>query len=138
MSSGIAPSCAAIGLACLPAFGSGAQTSPASMPPAKIGRALRCSIATAMFRSRWTHPGLTPGRTTFTSHDEMLRHIEHVEARAPHRHRGTLGRSRQGRETPYLVFTAEGLSDPARIRALNRPIASVAPAGVEFERTCRS
>ena len=84
-------------------------------------------------RSRWTHPGLTPGRTTFTSHDEMLRHIEHVEARAPHRPRGTLGRSRQGRETPYLVFTAEGLSDPARIRALNRPIASVAPAGVGRE-----
>ncbi len=67
-------------------------------------------------------PGLAPGRTIFTTHDEMLEHVAKVKARAPGVLRGTLGQSQQGREMPFLVFTAEGLQDLAAIRALNRPI----------------
>jgi Zinc carboxypeptidase len=92
-----------------------AQSGPYQQSPAVLARYPDVPVALDA-------PGLAPGRTRFTSHEEMLAHLDAVKARAPAVIRATLGRSQQGREIPYLVFTREGLSDPAAIRALNRPI----------------
>jgi Zinc carboxypeptidase len=67
-------------------------------------------------------PALTPGRTDFTSQAEMEAYLAALKARAPHFMLGSLGRSAQGRDIPYLVFTKEGLADTAAIVALGRPI----------------
>jgi len=67
-------------------------------------------------------PGLAPGRTTFTSQDEMLAHLAAIKARAPGVFLGSLGRTAQGRDIPWLIFTKEGLQDPAAVRRLNRPV----------------
>ena len=67
-------------------------------------------------------PGLKPGRTGFTSQAEMETWLQTLKARVPGLVLGSLGRSQQGRDIPYLVFTREGLSDAAAIVALGRPI----------------
>lgn len=67
-------------------------------------------------------PGLAPGRTTFTSQDEMLAHLAGIKARAPHVFLGSLGQTSQGRDLPWLIFTAEGLQDPAAVARLDRPV----------------
>jgi hypothetical protein len=67
-------------------------------------------------------PALKPGRTGFTSQAEMAAYLAALKARVPGLVLGSLGRSQQGRDIPYLVFTKEGLTDPAAIVALGRPI----------------
>ncbi|WP_046861917.1 M14 family zinc carboxypeptidase [Microvirga massiliensis] len=67
-------------------------------------------------------PALTPGHRTLTTYDEMLAHVKGLASRSPNLYLGRLGFSRQGRELPVLVFTAEGLREAAAIRALGRPI----------------
>jgi len=67
-------------------------------------------------------PALKPGRTDFTSQAEMEAYLAALKARAPSLVLGSLGRSGQGRELPYLIFTKEGVADAAAIRALGRPI----------------
>jgi hypothetical protein len=67
-------------------------------------------------------PALGPGRTGFTTQAEMQAFLAALKARVPGLVLGSLGRSQQGRDLPYLVFTKEGLADPAAIVALGRPI----------------
>jgi hypothetical protein len=67
-------------------------------------------------------PALAPGRDRFTSHEEMTAFVGRIRARAKTVHVGSLGASQQGRDLPYLVFTAEGLADLAAIKALERPL----------------
>jgi Zinc carboxypeptidase len=67
-------------------------------------------------------PALTPGRSAFTSQAEMEAYLAALKARIPGLVLGSLGRSAQGRDIPYLIFTKEGLTDPAAIVALGRPI----------------
>lgn len=67
-------------------------------------------------------PALTPGRTAFTSQAEMEAYLAALKARVPGLVLGSLGPSAQGRDIPYLIFTKEGLTDPAAIAALGRPI----------------
>ena len=67
-------------------------------------------------------PALTPGRRSFTSQAELEAHLARLARRSPRLHLGSLGVSTEGRALPYAVFTAEGLSDSAAIRALNRPV----------------
>lgn len=66
-------------------------------------------------------PGVAPGRTTFTSQEEMLAHLAAIKTRAPHVFLGSLGRTAQDRDLPWMIFTKEGLQDPAAVRRLNRP-----------------
>jgi hypothetical protein len=67
-------------------------------------------------------PALKPGRTDFTSQAEMEAYLAALKRRVPGLVLGSLGRSAQGREIPYLIFTKEGLTDAAAIVALGRPI----------------
>ena len=67
-------------------------------------------------------PGLTAGRTDFTSQAEMEAHLQGLKARAPGLYLGSLGKTAEGRDLPWLVFTAEGLQDLSEVRALNRPV----------------
>jgi hypothetical protein len=67
-------------------------------------------------------PALAPGRTAFTSQVEMEAYLAALKARVPGLVLGSLRRSGQGRDIPYLLFTKEGLSDAAAIVALGRPI----------------
>ncbi|HEY8383367.1 MAG TPA: M14 family metallocarboxypeptidase [Microvirga sp.] len=92
-----------------------AQNNPYQQSPAVLERYRDVPL-------RLDAPGVQPGRTGFTTQDEMIAHVDGLKARAPHMHRGTLGQSQQGREMPYLVFTQDGRSDPAAIRSLNRPV----------------
>ena len=68
-------------------------------------------------------PGLAPGRDTYTSQDEMMAFLCGAErarseastsAHSAHRSRAATSR--------YLVFTAEGVSEPQAITALDRPV----------------
>jgi hypothetical protein len=67
-------------------------------------------------------PAFAPGKTGFTTQEEMLAFVQRLAARHPHAVARTLGYSEEQREIPLLIFTAEGYSTPAEITRLNRPI----------------
>ena len=88
---------------------------PYRQPPAVLARLSDVPIALDA-------PGLAPGRTTFTSQEEMLAHLAATKGRVPGVFLGSLGRTAQDRDIPWLIFTAEGLQDPAAVARLNRPV----------------
>jgi Zinc carboxypeptidase len=67
-------------------------------------------------------PGLASGRDSFTSQQELQDFVAALTRASRHLVAGSAGQSQQGRDIPYLVATAEGLSDPAQILALGRPV----------------
>ncbi|KAA2235721.1 M14 family metallopeptidase [Salinarimonas soli] len=69
-----------------------------------------------------TAPALAPGRAALTAQDEMLAFLRALKERHPEVTLSSLGRSIEGRDIPFLVFTAEGAADAAGVRALPRPI----------------
>jgi hypothetical protein len=52
----------------------------------------------------------------------MEAHLQALKRRAPGMRLGSLGRTAEGRDMPYLVFTAEGHQDLGRIQRLRRPV----------------
>jgi hypothetical protein len=67
-------------------------------------------------------PALAPGYTGFTSQPDLEKFLADIAARADDRARlGELGRSREGRAIPYLIF-AKGVSDAAAAARAGRPI----------------
>ncbi len=69
-----------------------------------------------------TAPALAPGRAALTDQAEMEAFLADLAARHPTLRLSSLGRSIEGRDIPVIIATAEGLSDPAAIRALGRPV----------------
>src|SRR5262249_52877588 len=67
-------------------------------------------------------PALVPGRDDFSSQEQMTAFLATAAARRPQLAIGSLGRSQQGRNIPYVVATAEGLTSFSDIRALGRPV----------------
>lgn len=105
-----------------------AQAAPQASPPAEAATpapyrqtpGVRARLGDVPIRM--DAPGLAPDRTTFTSQSEMEAHLLALKARDPGVWLGSLGRTSQGRDLPWLIFTAEGLQDLERIRALDRPV----------------
>src|SRR4051812_28067608 len=67
-------------------------------------------------------PALAAGREDFTSQQELEDFVAALTRSSRRIAAGTLGKSQQGRDIPYLIATMEGLSDPAAVVALGRPI----------------
>jgi hypothetical protein len=106
---------AALGLLLLPALALGQSSRDFKQSPELLARFPDVPIALDT-------PGLKPGKTGFTSQEEMIAYVDGVAARNPAVVRGSLGKSGQGRDLPYLVFTAEGGLDLAAAGRLNRPV----------------
>ena len=66
-------------------------------------------------------PALAPGRTAFTSQQEMLDYLADIGRRSKRAVVGSIGRSQQERLIPMVVLSAEGLADPTALRQLHRP-----------------
>ena len=114
----------AAGLASLQLLASaaGAQTPPPEGSSAPYQQSAAVLARYGDVPIRLDSPGVAPGRTTFTSQEEMLAHLAGLKRRAPRFLLGSLGASSQGRDIPYLVFTAEGHTDLARVKRLRRPV----------------
>ena len=71
---------------------------------------------------RFDTPGFAPGKTGFTSHEEMMRFVQALARRSDVMRVRTIGESQEGRALPLLVFSDAGDATPSALRRLNRPI----------------
>jgi len=69
-----------------------------------------------------TAPALAPGRSQFTSQEEMLTFLAGLGARSSHAAVSVIGSSQQGRKIPLVLLSKEGLADPERLQKLGRPV----------------
>lgn len=83
-------------------------------------------------------PGFRPGRSDFTSHEEMLGYIEALARRADVVHVRRIGTSQEGRAMPALVLSSDHVRTGSQARRLGRPVVVLAglqhgnePAGGE-------
>jgi hypothetical protein len=83
-------------------------------------------------------PGFRPGRTDFTSHEEMLAFTEDLARRSDVVKLRRIGASQEGRAMPVLVLSADAVQTGAQARRLGRPVVVMAglqhgnePAGGE-------
>src|SRR5688572_26340633 len=67
-------------------------------------------------------PAFAPGKTGFTTHDELVAYLGKLSARAGNLLVRTAGWSQEGRVLPVLVFSNGGRFSPAELRRSNRPI----------------
>ncbi|KFC72206.1 Zinc carboxypeptidase [Bosea sp. LC85] len=68
-------------------------------------------------------PSLTRGTPGLTTQAELDAFVADLVAKAPGQVvLGSLGKSQQGRDLPYLIFSKEGAGNAAALRALGRPI----------------
>jgi hypothetical protein len=87
---------------------------------------------------RFETPAFAPGKTGFTTHEEMVAFVARLARGARNMHIVTAGRSQEDRIIPALVFTNYGRYTGADLRRLQRPIVFLAgqlhgnePAGGE-------
>lgn len=71
---------------------------------------------------RYDTPGFAPGRSDFTSHEEMTEFISNLQRRADNLHVRIAGHSQEGRAIPALVFSDTRSSAAADLLRLNRPV----------------
>ena len=71
---------------------------------------------------RMDSPAFRTPEPSITSHEAMLEFLAALVRESGRLWLGSIGRSTQGRDIPVLYLTAEGVSDPAAIRQLGRPI----------------
>jgi hypothetical protein len=69
-----------------------------------------------------TAPALAPGRSQFTSQEELLAFLGRFGARASHAAVSMIGSSQQGRSIPLVLLSKEGLADPEQLQKLGRPV----------------
>src|SRR5688500_16370876 len=70
---------------------------------------------------RFDTPAFTPGKTGFTTYDEMMAYVKRVAAGARNVGVREAGYSQEGRVIPALVFTNAGGYSGADVRRLQRP-----------------
>ena len=71
---------------------------------------------------RFDTPAFAPGKTTFTTHEEMVGYLAKLADRSGNMLMRIAGHSQEGRVLPMLVFTDSGRYAPAELKRLNRPI----------------
>jgi hypothetical protein len=71
---------------------------------------------------RMDSPAFRTPEPSITSHEAMLEFLAALVRESGRLWLGSIGRSTQGRDIPILYLTAEGVSDPAAVRHLGRPI----------------
>ncbi|MGZ5137215.1 MAG: M14 family metallopeptidase [Burkholderiales bacterium] len=71
---------------------------------------------------RFTTPAFEPGKTGFTSHEEMMAFLESLSKRAGNMKILEAGYSQEGRAIPTLLFTSTGRPSAAELKRLNRPL----------------
>lgn len=83
-------------------------------------------------------PGFAPGRTDFTSHEEMLAYVEDLARRSDVARVRQVGTSQEGRAMPALILSSERVQTGTQARRLGRPVVVLAglqhgnePAGGE-------
>lgn len=67
-------------------------------------------------------PAFRTPEPSLTRQDAMLEFLDVLTRESRHARLGSLGRSTERRDIPVVYLTAEGLSDPAVIRRLGRPV----------------
>jgi hypothetical protein len=71
---------------------------------------------------RFTTPAFEPGKTGFTSQEEMMAFLEILSKRAGNMKILEAGYSQEGRAIPALLFTSTGRPSAAELKRLNRPL----------------
>ena len=71
---------------------------------------------------RFETPGFAPGRTDFTTHEDMMAFITDLQRRADNLQVRIAGQSQEGRAIPALVFSNSRATAPADLLRLNRPV----------------
>jgi hypothetical protein len=74
---------------------------------------------------------------TYTSHENMLRYLHAVQATTTDMRLGVYGRSREGRELVYAIFSRPTVSQPWEAAALGKPVVVFAANVHGGERTLR-
>lgn len=82
-------------------------------------------------------PAELSGFTEYTSHEEMLAYLQQVQAGSAEVFSGVYGRSYQGRELPYLVFSRPAVSQPWEAWSLGKPVVALNANVHGGERTLR-
>lgn len=67
-------------------------------------------------------PAFRTSEPALTGQEAMLSFLKGLARDSGHARLGSVGKSRQGRDIPIIYLTAEGLSDPAAIGRLGRPV----------------
>jgi len=70
----------------------------------------------------YTTPGFTPGRSDFTSHEEMMRFLHALEQSSDNVQLRVAGASQEGRAIPLLVLSNSGFTQAVDLARLNRPV----------------
>jgi hypothetical protein len=72
---------------------------------------------------RFETPGFAPGKTDFTSHEEMMHFLHGLQRKAPgNLQLRVIGESEEGRSIPMLVLTNAGVFSAPEVLRLNRPV----------------
>jgi hypothetical protein len=71
---------------------------------------------------RFDTPAFAPGKSDFSTHEEIMAYLERLRARASNMQVRTAGVSQEGRVVPALVFTNAGRFASAELRRLDRPV----------------
>ena len=67
-------------------------------------------------------PGFRPGKSDFTSHQEMMDFVYDLQKQSSNLQVRIIGKSQEGRAIPMLVFSNSGFFSPADLLRLNRPV----------------
>lgn len=62
------------------------------------------------------------GFTAYTPYDSMMSHLQILQGMSPEVRMGIYGKSYQGRELPYMVFSRPAVSEPWEAWSLGRPV----------------
>lgn len=84
-----------------------------TQPDAVLGQATAAALRT---------PAEQSGFTRHTGHDEMVTYLTQVQALASDMRVGSYGRTLEGRDLPYAIFSRPHVTSPAEAHATGKPV----------------